>query len=174
MKHLGFYLLSIRINDDGIINTAELEDSNLYQDNTAILHNGEKAFLDLYYQYNPEGYEEADGTKWRVIDKSTIDKIQEFWENRDVMWMEDEDSTALTTLVKLRTPQGIQLERDEIIDEIVQGFKAINWDLLNTGEQIIDYDEVVEKQLPEQVGEIIKQMSINDGIILKEIENEEK
>lgn len=169
MKHLGFYILSIEINDNGSVNTAELEDANLYQDDTAILHNGEPSYLNLYYQYNPNGYEEADGIKWKVIDNSTINKIQEFWENRNVMWMEDEDSAALTTLVKLRNLQGTQLEKNEIIDEIIQGFKAINWDLFNTEEDIIDYDDVVENQLPEQVDEIIKQMSINDGTILKEI-----
>ena len=172
MKHLGFCILSIETNDEGIVGVVELEDMDLYQDNTAILHNGEPSYLNLYYQYNPNGYEELDGIKWRVVDASTIDKIQEFWENRDVMWMEDEDSAELTTLVKLRTLQGTQLEKNEIIDEIIQGFKAINWNLFNTGEDTIDYDDVVEKQLPEQVDEIIKQMSINDGTILKEVKFE--
>ena len=171
MKHLGFYILSIDIDDNGIVGTAELEDADVYQDDTAILHNGEEKFLNLYYQYNPNGYEELGGVKWRLIEKSTINKLQEFWEERNVMWMEDEDSAALTTLVKLRTPQGIQLEKDEIIDEIIQGFKAINWDLLNTGETILDYDDIVENQLPAQIDEIIKEMSIKDGTILKEIDS---
>lgn len=169
MKHLGFYILSIEIDDDGIVGIAELEDVDVYQDDTAILHNGEKAFLNLYYQYNPQGYEDAGGVKWRVVDKSTIDKLQEFWEGRNVMWLEDEDSAALTTLVKLRTPQGTQLEKGEIIDELIQGFKAINWDLLNTGENMIDYDDVVKNQLPAQIDQIIHEMSIKDGTILQEI-----
>ena len=174
MKHLGFYILSVEIDDDGIVGTAELEDTDVYQDDTAILHNGEKAFLDLYYQYNPQGYEETDGAKWRAVDRSTIDKLQEFWEERNVMWLEDDDSAALTTLVKLRTPQRTQLEKGEIIDEIIQGFKAINWDLLNTGENMIDYDDVVENQLPAQIDQIIHEMSIKDGTILQEVSQDGK
>ena len=114
MKHLGFYILRIDIDDNGIVGTAELEDTDVYQDDTAILHNGDPLYLNLYYQYNPNGYEELGGVKWRLIEESTINKLQEFWEERNVIWMEDEDSAALTTLVKLRTPQGIQLEKDEI------------------------------------------------------------
>lgn len=170
MKHLGFYILSLTIDDNGDIGNFELEDSNIYQDDTAILHDGNKKYLNLYYCYNPEGWIDNDGIKWRVLENSTIDKFQEFWENREVMWLEDENDAALTTLVKLRTPQGTQLEKDDIIDEIIQGFKAINWDIFNTDGYMIDYDNVVENELPVQVDKIIQDMKYKDGTILQEVE----
>lgn len=174
LKHLGFYILSLTIDDNGDIGNFELEDSNIYQDDTAILHDGNKKYLNLYYCYNPEGWIDNDGIKWRVLENSTIDKFQGFWENREVMWLEDENDAALTTLVKLRTPQGTQLEKDDIIDEIIQGFKAINWDIFNTDGYMIDYDNVVENELPVQVDKIIQDMKYKDGTILQEVENSVK
>lgn len=174
MKHLGFYILSLTIDNNGDIGNFELEDSNIYQDDTAILHDGDKKYLDLYYCYNPEGWVNDGGIKWRVLDSSTINKLQGFWENREVMWLEDEEDAALTTLVKLRTPQGNQLEKDDIIDEIIQGFKSINWDIFNTSGYMIDYDNVVENELPAQVDKIIQDMKYKDGTVLQEVENSVK
>lgn len=174
LKHLGFYVLSLAIDDNGDVGNFELEDSNIYQDDTAILHDGDKKYLDLYYCYNPEGWVNDGGIKWRVLDSSTINKFQEFWENREVMWLEDKEDAALTTLVKLRTPQGNQLEKDDIIDEIIQGFKSINWDIFNTSGYMIDYDNVVENELSAQVDKIIQDMKYKDGTVLQEVENSAK
>ena len=167
LKHLGFYILSLTIDENGEVGNFELEDSNIYQDDTAILHDGDIQYLNLYYHYNPEGWVDEGGIKWRVLDSSTINKLQEFWEDREVMWLEDEEDAALTTLIKLRTPQGNQLEKDDIIDEIIQGFKSINWDIFNTGGYMLDYDRIVEEDLPSQVDNIIQDMSIKDGTILE-------
>lgn len=169
LKHLGFYILSLTIDGNGDIGNFELEDSNIYQDDTAILHDGDIQYLNLYYHYNPEGWVDEDGVKWKLLNSSTIDKLQEFWENREVMWLEDEEDAALTTLVKLRTPQGNQLEKNDIIDEIIQGFKSINWDIFNTGGYMLDYDRIVEEDLPSQIDNIIQDMSIKDGTILGEL-----
>lgn len=158
MKHLGFYILTILFDENGNVGNAEIEDSGIFQDDTAVLHDGDTQYLNLYYHYNPNGWVDEETNqecgKWKLIPSKAIDELQNMWEERESMWLEDDDFLGLSTLVKLTDICGNPLGKDDMIDEVEQGFKAINWYLYSHDYYTVDYDRVMEEELPPQIEEI--------------------
>lgn len=158
VKHLGFYILTILFDENGDVGNAEIEDSGIFQDDTAVLHDGDAQYLNLYYHYNPNGWLDEKTNqecgKWKLIPSKAINELQSMWEEREAMWLEDDDFLGLSTLVKLTDTCGNPLEKDDMIDEIEQGFKAINWYLYSHDYYTVDYDRVMEEELPPQIEEI--------------------
>lgn len=171
MKHLGFYILTVLFDESGNVGNAEIEDSGIFQDDTAVLHDGDTQYLNLYYHYNPNGWLDEETNqecgKWKLIPSKAIDELQSMWEEREAMWLEDDDFLGLSTLVKLTDTCGNPLEKDDMVDEIEQGFKAINWYLYNHDYYIVNYDRVMEEELPSQIEEItndIKKYKMTESV----------
>lgn len=160
MKHLGFYILTVLFDEDGNVGDAEVEDANIFQDDTAVLKDGDAKYLNLYYHYNHNGWvDEETGQecgKWKIIQESTVNTLQEMWENREATIIGDNDFTGISTVIKFTDTCGNPMEQSEIVDEVEQGFKSINWYLYNHDLFILDYDRVLEEELPQQIDSIIE------------------
>ena len=74
---------------------------------------------------------------------SHLDKIRRLYEDREVMFMDELEN--LTTTVKLRDEVGDVLPKQDFIEEITNGCKAISlYILLDTSNAMLDYDGFVE------------------------------
>lgn len=164
MRHMGYYYLSLNISPNNPYGGISLKDSGIYQDDTGILNPNLK---NQYYMYSSKGWSDLNYIKWKPLEEETVDKIQDQWENRQVLWLNpynDEDITAITTIVKFRMTYGVAKDRDEVKEELFDGLKAIAWELF--GIFTLDFQEF-ENNIEKYTDYIMEDMTIKDGTILR-------
>lgn len=170
MRHQGYYTLSMQLNDDNEGESADgdiyIEDSDIYLDDTGLLDPEEK---NTFYRYREAGWTDDQGFptgRWKKINSSTVDKLQDMWENREVNWFNCYGEVCYITIVKFRNTVGTQLSREDIIDELEQGLKALAWELIDDIQ--INVSTIMEG-MEKYVDEIIDDMNKKEGSVLEDL-----
>ena len=171
MRHQGYYTLSMQLGDTIQENGSGdilVEDSDIYLDDTGILNPDEK---NTFYRYRSSGWTDSTGApvgRWKKLNSSTVDKLQEMWENREVDWFDNSGEICYITIVKFRNTVGTQLSKEDILDEIEQGFKALAWELMD--EISIDVSNLLI-DAEKYVDEIIEDMNVKEGRVLEDLKD---